>query len=131
MALAQDLRNTVVITLGAEGRSAREVTRSCPSRHCLRGLSIQRRFVGALTSALSRGDTMEAAMRRAAVARSLACMIVGASRVSQRASKLMRLFLQANTHKSRTENNQAAQKAISDWVHPDRIARSRKIWRTA
>jgi hypothetical protein len=30
----------------------------------------------------------------------------------------MRLFLQANTHKSRTQNNQAAQNAISDWVHP-------------
>jgi ribokinase len=81
-ALAQDLRNTVIITLGAEGAiGARgdKVWRveALPVR-AIDTTGAGDCFVGALASALSRGDNMQAAMRRGAVAGSLACTIVGA-----------------------------------------------------
>jgi ribokinase len=81
-ALAHDLRNTVIITLGAEGAiGARgdKVWRveALPVR-AIDTTGAGDCFVGALASALSRSDDMHAAMRRAAVAGSLACTIVGA-----------------------------------------------------
>ena len=81
-ALAQELRNTVIVTLGAEGAiGARgdKVWRveALPVR-AIDTTGAGDCFVGALASALSRGDNMQAAMRRAAVAGSLACTIVGA-----------------------------------------------------
>ena len=81
-ALTRVLGNTVVITLGAKGAigardeviwrvEALPVTAidSTGAGDC---------FVGVLASALMRGETMPAAMRRAAAAGSLACTIVGA-----------------------------------------------------
>jgi ribokinase len=81
-ALAQDLRNTVIITLGAEGAiGARgdKVFRveALPVR-AIDTTGAGDCFVGTLASALTRDDNMQRAMRRAAVAGSLACTIVGA-----------------------------------------------------
>jgi ribokinase len=82
IALARDLANTVIITLGAEGAigaqgdtlwrvEALPVTAidTTGAGDC---------FVGVLASALTRGAPMQEAMRRAAVAGSLACTVVGA-----------------------------------------------------
>jgi ribokinase len=81
-ALAQALGNTVIITLGAAGAiGARgdKVWRveALPVK-AIDTTGAGDCFVGALASALSRGDSIQAAMRRAAVAGSLACTIVGA-----------------------------------------------------
>jgi len=80
--LARELGNTVIMTLGAKGAvGARggELWRA----EALPVVAIDTTgagdgFVGVLASALLRGATMPEAMRRAAVAGSLACTIVGA-----------------------------------------------------
>jgi ribokinase len=82
VALARDLGNTVLATLGAAGAigaradliwrvDALPVTAidTTGAGDC---------FVGVLAAALARGATMPEAMRRAAVAGSLACTVVGA-----------------------------------------------------
>jgi ribokinase len=82
VALARELGNTVIITLGAQGAvgaHADELWRV----EALPVVAIDTTgagdcFVGVLASALLRGATMPEAMRRAAVAGSLACTIVGA-----------------------------------------------------
>src|SRR5262249_22881930 len=82
VALARDLGNTVIITLGEQGAiGARDdlVWRV----EALPGAAIDTTgagdcFVGVLAAALERGATMPMAMRRAAVAASLACTTVGA-----------------------------------------------------
>lgn len=81
-ALAQGVRNAVIITLGAEGAiGARddEIWRveALPVK-AIDTTGAGDCFVGVLASALSRGDHIHVAMRRAAVAGSLACTIVGA-----------------------------------------------------
>jgi ribokinase len=81
-ALARVLCNTVIITLGAEGAIGAQVD----TVWCVEALPVTAIdttgagdcFVGVLASALTRGATMPEAMRRAAVAGSLACTIVGA-----------------------------------------------------
>jgi ribokinase len=81
-ALAQALGNTVIITLGAEGAigaSRDEVWRA--EALLVRAIDTTGAgdcFVGVLASELGRGATIPTAMRRAAVAGSLACTIVGA-----------------------------------------------------
>jgi ribokinase len=81
-ALAQMLGNTVVITLGAEGAiGARgdEVWRveALPVR-AIDTTGAGDCFVGVLASELGRSASLPTAMRRAAVAASLACTVVGA-----------------------------------------------------
>jgi ribokinase len=81
-ALAGDLDNTVIITLGAKGAvgaRADELWRV----EALPVVAVDTTgagdcFVGVLASALLRGATMPEAMRRAAVAGGLACTVVGA-----------------------------------------------------
>ena len=81
-ALARELCNTVIITLGAEGAIGAQVD-TVWRVEALPVTAIDTTgagdcFVGVLASALTRGATMPEAMRRAAVAGSLACTIVGA-----------------------------------------------------
>jgi ribokinase len=82
VALAGELGNTVVITLGAEGAIA---AKGAEVWHvvALPVAAIDTTgagdcFVGVLAAALMRGASIPAAMHRAAVAGSLACAIVGA-----------------------------------------------------
>jgi ribokinase len=81
-ALARDLGNTVIITLGAEGAigaqgDARWRVEALPVT-AIDTTGAGDCFVGVLASALTRGATLPQAMRRAAVAGSLACTVVGA-----------------------------------------------------
>src|SRR5262245_16391322 len=81
-ALAKELCNTVIITLGAGGaigRRGETVWRveALPVR-AIDTTGAGDCFVGVLASALSRGLDMQAAIRRATVAGSLACTTVGA-----------------------------------------------------
>ena len=76
-ALARELGNTVIITLGAEGAIGAQVD-ALWRVEALPVTAIDTTgagdcFVGVLASALTRGATMPEAMRRAAVAGSLAC----------------------------------------------------------
>jgi ribokinase len=80
--LARDLRNTVIITLGAEGAIGARGDETWRVE-ALPVMAIDTTgagdcFVGVLASALSGGAAIPTAMRRAAVAGSLACEIVGA-----------------------------------------------------
>src|SRR5262245_4683321 len=80
--LARDLGNTVIITLGARGAVAAQGA----SRWRVAAVPVTAIdttgagdcFVGVLAAALMRGAPIPEAMRRAAVAGSLACTIVGA-----------------------------------------------------
>jgi len=81
-ALAQALGNTVVITLGPEGAiGARGDARwraDAPAVTAVDTTGAGDCFVGVLASALARGAKVPEAMRRAAVAGSLACTVLGA-----------------------------------------------------
>jgi len=81
-ALAGAIGNTVIITLGGEGAIAAEGDRrwraaALPVR-AIDTTGAGDCFVGVLAAALMRGESLPAAMRRAAVAGSLACTVVGA-----------------------------------------------------
>src|SRR5262245_13181597 len=80
--LAQILDNTLILTLGAAGAIAalgQQLWRvEALPVNAIDTTGVGDCFVGVLASALCRGATLAAAMRRAAVAASLACTIVGA-----------------------------------------------------
>jgi ribokinase len=82
VSLAHELSNTVIITLGAEGaigaqRDSLWRVKAMPVT-AIDTTGAGDCFVGVLASALTRGATLPEAMRRAAVAGSLACTVVGA-----------------------------------------------------
>ena len=81
-ALSHELGNTVIATLGAAGAIGVQGDRvwrveAYPVR-AIDTTGAGDCFVGVLAAALSRGASLEEAMRRAAVAGSLACTVVGA-----------------------------------------------------
>jgi ribokinase len=83
VALAQALRNTVIVTLGPEGVIGADGDRVWRVE-ALPVVAVDTTgagdcFVGVLASTLTRGATLAEAMRRAAVAGSLACTVVGAA----------------------------------------------------
>jgi ribokinase len=81
-ALAREIGTSVIVTLGAEGAIAAEGSKlwrvSALPVQAIDTTGAGDCFVGVLAAALLRGATMPEAMRRAAVAASLACTIVGA-----------------------------------------------------
>lgn len=81
-ALARELGNTVIATLGAAGaigvQSGRVWRVDAYPVTAIDTTGAGDCFVGVLAAALSRGAAMDEAMRRAAVAGSLACTVVGA-----------------------------------------------------
>jgi len=81
-ALAGELGNAVITTLGAAGAIGAQSDRiwrvEAYPVTAIDTTGAGDCFVGVLAAALSRGVRMEAAMRRAAVAGSLACTIIGA-----------------------------------------------------
>jgi ribokinase len=82
VALARELGNTVIITLGGEGavaaRNAQVWRAEALPVRAIDTTGAGDCFVGVLAAALMRGASLPVALQRAAVAGSLACTIVGA-----------------------------------------------------